>query len=162
MKKFMFIFFVLLSLAAIAQDKVKTQVVSNHSVYIKGEKFEGVIFNEKYKFVLADKGSGFTPSANEVILAERLLSEKLGDVENRTDQKVFIIENLKSYRRQYVGYFNEKGEKVIYINLFWKKNIKPDWLTKQVDVLDGGHYYWKVSINLTTSQLFNFYVNGEA
>jgi hypothetical protein len=74
-----------------------------------------------------------------------------------------IHKNLKKYKRQYFGYINEKGEKILYINSLWKKNEKETkWLQQIIMVSDGGSHYWNIEYNLETEELENLKVNGYA
>ncbi|MFT3902977.1 MAG: hypothetical protein QM727_07370 [Niabella sp.] len=78
---------------------------------------------------------------------------------------------MNKYFRQYVGFINDKGERIIHINLHWDKftiidRIKGYWngrLDYSFDysiTLDGGSRYWSVNVNLVEEQLYGLSVNG--
>jgi hypothetical protein len=69
---------------------------------------------------------------------------------------------LSKYKRQYFGYIDKNGDKILLINCFWSKdkNAKDRWLTDRIMVLDGGSYYWNVKFNLNKKRLFDLDVNG--
>jgi hypothetical protein len=119
MKKLLFIF-LLLSVKVFAQEEVKSQRINDQCVYIKGKKFEGIAFDEKYIYLFAGGNQKFTPTTNDIILAERILIENIANINDTSNQKLFIRKNLKKYYRQYVGYINDQNEKVIFINFFGK------------------------------------------
>lgn len=167
MKKLLPLLLLCLATGVFAQKIIKTQKASDHSTYVKGDNFEGVIFSEKYldSFLLHMEGEKFTPDAHYIIMAEKLLRFGLDTIKDVGNQGPFVKRHIKKYLRQYFGYTNAKGEKVICINAFWndvENKSDSHWLNDIVDVLDGGNSYWRIKINLTTHQLFDFTVNGEA
>ncbi|MRX68445.1 hypothetical protein SAMN06265349_101540 [Flavobacterium resistens] len=126
----------------------------------------GVIFPKDYDCYFFDNLKRFTPTANEINELEILLNKNI-EVINTNKFTPLIHENLNNYNRQYIGIFNEKGEKVIYINFLWrenpnhpyKRNKEEKWKTEWSDVADGGSYYWNIKYNLTNKTFFNFRVN---
>lgn len=72
----------------------------------------------------------------------------------RTD--IFI--EPEKYYRQYIPYFNEKGERCLWINFF----VRPvgNWLERRVSVEGGGVGYFSIGLNLDTGKRFDFSVNG--
>lgn len=77
-----------------------------------------------------------------------------------------ILPRLSEYRRQCFGLVNAQGNVIVWINYFRapRRDIEsyPDWHTKLVYVHDGGAAYFNVKVNLTTGEVFDFLVNGEA
>jgi hypothetical protein len=105
----------------------------------------------------------FTPTKEDIDKAEINLRTKLKELNNPAyNQKTRIQNMLRKYKRQYFGYINEKGEKILYINCFCNKEFCKDWLTKIIFVLDGGSCFWNVKFNLTTVTLFDLNINGYA
>lgn len=74
----------------------------------KYSRFCGVVFTEEYKvpFKLEAKGR-FTPSKKDIVLAENILVEETH----------YSKRELRKFRRQYVGYINNEGDRIININL---------------------------------------------
>ncbi len=84
----------------------------------------GVIFNKGYipPFTGFDTLERFNPSVQEIEIAENILYSKFnetGIIEFGKDWK--IIKNVQKkytkYHRQYIGCFNSKGDKIIYMYL---------------------------------------------
>ena len=72
---------------------------------------------------------------------------------------------LKNYIRQYVGVLAENGNKVIFINFIHKKDeiISLEDIKKDlIYVLDGGTYYWRIHIDITSEKIINMEINGVA
>jgi hypothetical protein len=136
----------------------------NVAEHFKTKQFEVAIFPESSDEIM--QGKRFTPTKEEIIKAENALKSKLKEVnrnfENQYNSPI-IHKNLKKYKRQYFGFINNKGEKVLYINSLWKKNEKETkWLQQIIMVSDGGSYYWNIEYNLDNDELMNLSVNGPA
>jgi len=137
---------------------------------IKTNRFEGVIFSKEYIGLLNSAEKKFTPSTNDIDLAEIILREGIKDINankpNQVDNCPVIHKRLNKYKRQYFGYFNKNGDKIIIMNCFWdekrfyKEPINNQWKTEEKIVLDGCSYYWSIKVNLNKKTLFDFGVNG--
>ena len=136
----------------------------NVAEHFKTRQFEVAIFLESSNELMQQ--NRFTPTKEEIIKAENALKSKLKFINNplmNQSSSPIIHKNLKKYKRQYFGYINEKGEKILYINSLWKKNEKETkWLQQIIMVSDGGSYYWNIEFNLETDELINLSVNGPA
>lgn len=136
---------------------------------IQGKGFKGYILG-KNQFVITsieNQKERYTPVEEDVLLAERLVKEGLAELNNpMTDQGSgcpVIHRNLKKYIRQYVGYVNTAGEKIIWINFLWKSGTDNQRLTNEVViVLDGCSHYWNIKVNLNKRMLYELFVNGIA
>ncbi|UWY26763.1 hypothetical protein N4T20_13650 [Flavobacterium sp. TR2] len=155
MKKPIIVFFLLLQQLSYSQ-----KVVSYKNI--------GVIFSEKYDCYLFTNFKRFTPNQDEINQFETLLNKNIQNI-NINKFKPLIHENLNNYNRQYIGIFNEKGEKIIHINFFWREDenqpffnkIKYDkWKTEWFEIQDGGSYYWNIKYNLIHNTFFDFRVNS--
>ncbi len=154
-------------------QKIKREIhLDNGAVYYLGEGYEGVAFDKSYdlsEYGFRDKR--VTLSASQIVIAETLLKEQIAVV-NAEKTDPFVFKNLHKYIRQYIGYVNEKGDTIVYVNCFWRKNEdsfkqfqkgksdNTDWTRRFNVTFDGGHYYWQVKVNLNTRKLFELRVNG--
>lgn len=153
------ILLLLFSLSLAAQKKEVAELY-------KTDIFEAAIFPAEYQDYLPKPR--FTPAKEEINLAEIALIKDLESLNfllvNQSDSPV-IHQNLDKYCRQYFGYTDENGDRILLINFFWKTNHKEDYrsfLKTRVIVLDGGSFYWNVKYNLTKKKLFGLSVNGYA
>jgi len=152
---------------------------SDFSTVIEYEKFQGVIFSDKALcFLCLQDKERFTPILNDIENAERILTQKIKnankDLINQGNGCPIINRNLKNYRRQYFGYIDNNGDKIIYTTFVWDrytlwdklrgyyKDESENWKTEKEMVLDGCSYNWEIKINLNKSELFEFDVNGVA
>lgn len=179
MKKLLLPLFLFFVFGCFAQKIIRTEKVTDHSIHIVGDDFEGILFNENYIENPTDsaerKIKRFTPTNDEIVLAEDVLRSERKNIKNAGDKK-YIFSNLKDYWRQYIGYFNDKGEKCIYINCFpvneeWaiqkaKKDNKTlniaRWYDSLFWVFDGGRAFWQAHINLNKKIVISMSINPNA
>ena len=149
---------------------------------VKSSRFRGTVFKTNYpfyKFFVLDVDSTkrFTPTKEDVELAEKILSNQLAkanrDRPNQVGRRPIIHRRLNNYFRQYVGVFTSDNERIIHINFYWDKySITERWkgfhdgrLNFEDDyaiVFDGGSKYWQINVNLTKQCLSDLHVNGAA
>ena len=134
---------------------------------------KGVIFSDKYEFYMFNDLKRFTPTFSEIEGLEKLLLQKIKLInQNKPNQnhQPLIHRNLGKYKRQYIGYYNEKGERIIYVNFLWKgykdydlngNEIEP-WKTQWLQIFDGGSHYWQIKYYPELKIFFDFSVNGVA
>src|SRR5579863_112628 len=123
MKNLILLFLLVFALNASAQKIIKVEKVSDHSTYVKGSNFEGVLFSEKYIDMLSKvNGKKFTPGTNDILIIEKLLPIGLDTIKDVTNHKYFVKNHLKRYLRQYFGYIDKNGDKIIYVNVFWNNS----------------------------------------
>jgi hypothetical protein len=154
--------------------------VDNSKIGVKYKRTRGTIFNDNHPFVNflmldLDSTKRWTPNADDLKLAEKILKEQIKVAnKNRPNQMngcPTIHKHLNDYFRQYVGLINDKGHKVIHINMSWDKFTLKDRIVGNSDsrldfksdysmTLDGCSYYWQVSIDMDDKNISGFGVNG--
>jgi hypothetical protein len=145
-----------------------TKKISEQTTFINGEQFNGVIFSADYELPIfdhADKGR-FTPTVDEVKKFEKELERRIKEInKDRPNQGrhygPIIDKRLNRYGRQYAGFINDKGERIIHVGLNWRRNDE-EWKTDFILVFDGGSYHWTIRYNLDKDEFFHFAVNGIA
>ena len=141
-------------------------VFSQHAAAVKGVGYKGFIFDSAHIVFKSVKGGmkRYAPSAADIDIVESVLKKQLSVANEKKINQVagcpVIHRNLKKYYRQYVGFINSQGQKVIWINLFWNKDLVENAKKDIVVVNDGCSYYWDVEINITTRQLSHLQING--
>ena len=110
----------------------------------------------------------FIPTHKQVDDAELLLKRKLKNInidsgyQNQLGGPV-IHKKLRHYKRQYYGYKDSKGHRILLINCVWSKDeFSEHWLDSYILVNDGGSYYWNIKVDLETGTLFDLEVNGNS
>ncbi|MFA7687755.1 MAG: hypothetical protein WCY25_07810 [Moheibacter sp.] len=140
-------------------SKAESQTVAQH---YQTKDFDLAVFPKEYKIYGFEKR--FTPTKEEILLAEKALQTQLEEINknlpNQSSSPV-IHKNLKKYKRQYFGVYDENGERILFINAFWGGGSEY-WLDEIIIVHDGGSYYWQVEFNISENKLYNLMVNGYA
>ena len=186
MKHLIFLLTILLCFTS-CSSKTRTQEIdgveytiapidSSANFLIEADSLSGVVFSEHeppshdvftFSMLLRpkekDKVIPFTPSLNDVLMAERIL-KRCVEVEEIGADSLAIqkVNELPTYRRQYFGGINEKGQKLIWINSFSKESgfDHSDWKTEIISVMDGGKDYFNVVINISTDECYRFFRNS--
>ena len=145
---------------------------------IKTNRYEGVIFSKDYIDLLNNFENRYTPTINEIDSAEIILRKGIKGINKNRPNQIgncpVIQRKLRKYKRQYFGYIDNNGDKIIFINCFWDKDgfsgfldrvlykepVDDKWKTEEKFVLDGCSYFWSIKVNLTKKILFEFGVNG--
>lgn len=162
-RKFTFVILLLLTIfTCFGQQNLLFGKVDHY----KTTKFDGAIFPADYLDLIP--GERFTPTREEVDKAETALANNIKKLNknliNHTETP-FIHKKLHKYKRQYFGYTDNDGNRILLINCFWSKdksnnNHNLSWLKERVLVFDGGSYYWNIRFNLDKNQLFDLDING--
>lgn len=136
-----------------------SQTIAEH---YQTKDFDVAIFPKGYE--LYGFGKRFKPTKEEIAKAEQALKMQLKEInKNQPNQSSspVIHKNLKKYKRQYIGFYDENGKKCLLINCFWADDKNDDhWVNDLVQVEDGGSYYWEIKYSVDDDQLFDLHVNG--
>jgi hypothetical protein len=111
----------------------------------------------------------FTPSIEEIQLAKDISIKYIDSIEQKREPKIIkkygklLQYNQPDYYRQFVGYIDKNGNKIIYINAccsaFGDENdMVKDWMI----VLDGGSCFYQVKIDIIKRKCIEFWVNQDA
>lgn len=141
--------------------------LSSESILINGKDFTGYIFDKNH-FVLMtidNQSKRYTPSKEDIYLAESIIKDKLKGLNtnliNQGDNCPIIHKKTKKYIRQYVGFINNRNEKIVWINFIWKYKFSNEKISKDIiEVMDGGSYYWNIKVNLNAKTLNDLDING--
>lgn len=127
------------------------------------------IFTKDYKndFLPFGDAPRFTPTIEEINLAEMLVNDQLENLnlnqENQGGSCPIIHTELRKYDRQYVGYLDQSGQRIIWINFFWSRRVAATNLKEEVIIVfDGCSYYWNVKVSIDKKLLFELNVNGNS
>lgn len=139
--------------------------------HVKGKKYEGYIFSKDYTSTLLhleDVKSKYTPTEEDVSIAENILENQIKPLNhllvNQGGNCPVIHKILPRYKRQYIGYLDQDGNKIIWINFIGgKEKSDSAQLSKDVFIMfDGCSYYWNIKVNLSKKHLYDLHVNGSA
>jgi hypothetical protein len=133
--------------------------------HYKTNEFDVAIFPAIYFDLIP--GQRFTPTRLEIDKAEIALHNNLQTLNKQLvnqSSTPIIHKNLHKYKRQYFGYINKNGDRILLINCLWSMDKEDTvlWLTGRIIVHDGGSYYWNIKFNLDKNELFDLDINGYA
>ncbi|QQL51049.1 hypothetical protein [Mucilaginibacter ginkgonis] len=153
-------FLLLNTVSSYSQHIVTTYNASRYSKVIIGDNFKGAVFDKAFSSkylsqqLKRNAKKRFTPSDLEILHTEHILQHFLNDEKNKSLNLQAIYKFLNITRRQYFGYINNKGQKVIFINCFRydkREDIGPskdEWFQDYRFTFDGGCGIWRMAINL--------------
>jgi len=110
----------------------------------------------------------FTPTVEEARRADALSRAYLQSYDGPSayykNNIPRILESLDGYGRQYFGFVDQEGNRVIWINYFLNDPEEKfdGWRDDIMLVLDGGYRYFNVKVNLTTGECYGLRINGVA
>jgi hypothetical protein len=73
-----------------------------------------------------------------------------------------MIEDLSNYRRQYIPYYNEEGDKMVQVYCNCIHFNYEGWKTAVLHISDGGNCHFDALLNLTERTCTRISVNGYA
>ena len=150
--------------------------ISQNITIVENSNFTGAIFPAEYNFLdsfLKDE-KRFTPTEAEILDIEKKLRLQIRKLENqglrKKNRKQYVAQHLKNYVRQYTGYYDQDGNRIIYINSIWSESAnvidygagetEPDWKIHWLRVMDCGIHCWNVKYNATRKRFIDFSANN--
>jgi len=126
------------------------------------------IFPEKQavdKYIYEEAKARFTPTRKEIDTVEAIISRELKKLDDSLGIQIrdigIIYHNLGTYLRQYVGFIDPQGNKVVWVNFVRAQKRFEEILEKYViEVSDGGANYWNVKVSFSENNLFELMING--
>lgn len=135
--------------------------------HIQEKCYEGYIFNEDTKSSFIEYSlKRFKPSKREIETVEKELKVSIKEINHLKPNQgrgcPIIHKKIKRYNRQYLGYIDNNGHRIILINFIWKKETPENWDKQIIEILDGCSFYWNIKIDLESMTFFDFRVNGRS
>ncbi len=168
MKKIgLFIGFIVLTFSVMnAQDYVVPSEVWYHTE-VRGTNYHGYVFNKDWEVdVMVENQDGrFTPEDIDIATAEMLMQKKLPFLnrfhEHQEGMCPVIDEFLDRYTRQYVGFTDIRGFRIVWINFVWDEKMTKQ-LSQDIVRTEGGcGHYWSIKVNLDTEKVYGLEVNTD-
>jgi hypothetical protein len=96
------------------------------------------------------------PTEEDVEIVEALLRQEL-----KAKRKQLGIKKPCRYKRQYVGYINEAGERIIWVNAVCGSHHKDELDREPIIVFEGGPCYWNARVNIQQRTVFGLGANSK-
>ncbi len=131
-----------------------------------GNNYHGWSFHQDWEvdFTVENQDGRFTPTDVEIAEAERLIQKRIAylnrDHYNQQGMCPVIDEHMRMYRRQYVGFTNDRGDHIIWANFLWDDSLTDEKLGSDVLLTKGGcGHFWHVKCNLATKKVYGLEIN---
>lgn len=147
-----------------AQDYIVPEETWYHTE-VMGSNYHGYVFNKDWEVdVMVENQDGrFTPEDIDIARAEKLMQKKLAYLnrnhENQEGMCPIIDEHITKYTRQYVGFTDIHGFKIIWINGVWDEKMSRQLSQDIVRSTGGCGHYWSVKVNIDTEKVYGLEVN---
>jgi hypothetical protein len=133
---------------------------------IWGNNYHGWSFHQDVEvdFTVEGQDGRFTPTDAEIAETEYLLQKRIDYVNrdhyNQQGMCPIIDEHMRMYRRQYVGFTNDRGDHIVWVNGLWDDNMSDQLLASDVILTRGGcGHFWHLKVNLATRKVYGLEVN---
>ena len=131
-----------------------------------GNNYHGWSFHQDVTvdFTVEGQDGRFTPTDEEIAETENLLQKRIAYVNrdhyNQEGMCPIIDEHMRMYRRQYVGFTNNRGDHIVWVNGLWDDNMSDELLASDVILTRGGcGHFWHLKVNLSTRKVYGLEVN---
>lgn len=135
-------------------------------VEVWGNNYHGWSFHQDWDvdFTVENQDGRYTPTDADIAEAERLIQKRISyinrDHYNQQGICPVIDEHMRMYRRQYVGFTNDRGDHIIWANFLWDENLTDEKLASDVLLTKGGcGHFWHIKCNLDTKKVYGLEVN---
>ena len=137
-------------------------------VEVWGNNYHGWSFHQDWDvdFTVENQDGRYTPTDADIAEAERLIQKRISyinrDHYNQQGMCPVIDEHMRMYRRQYVGFTNDRGDHIIWANFLWDENLTDERLASDVLLTKGGcGHFWHLKCNLNTKKVYGLEVNDD-
>ena len=135
---------------------------------VSGNNYHGWAFHQDWEvdFTVEGQDGRCTLTDEEVAEAERLIQKRIAYVNrdhyNQGGMCPVIDEHMRLYRRQYVGFTNDRGDHIVWVNFLWDDNLTDQKLASDVLLTKGGcGHLWHIKCNLATGKVYGLEVNED-
>ena len=118
---------------------------------VSGNNYHGWAFHQDWEvdFTVEGQDGRCTLTDEEVAEAERLIQKRIAYVNrdhyNQGGMCPVIDEHMRLYRRQYVGFTNDRGDHIVWVNFLWDENLTDQKLASDVLLTKGGcGHFWHI------------------
>ena len=112
-----------------AEDYIVPEETWYHTEVL-GSNYHGYVFNKDWSvdIMVENQDGRFTPEDIDIAKGEKLMQKKLAFLnrnhENQEGMCPIIDEHIRKYTRQYVGFTDVNGAKILWINAVWDENME--------------------------------------
>lgn len=133
---------------------------------VSGNNYHGYAFPADWDVDVTVEGQDgrYTPDDADIAKAEHLIQKRIAYLnrnhENQEGMTPLIDENMNKYERQYVGFTDMNGFRIIWVNFIWDASLQGKLGRDVVRTEGGSSHYWSVKVNLDTEKVYGLEVNA--
>lgn len=149
-------------------QKKQQQPSTKYSTYVEGIGYKGYAFCEEFdtEITVENQTGRFTPSTADIAECERLVRKKVAILNDEHESQEngllcpLIDEHLDQYVRQYIGFIDEAGDRIMWVNFVWSDKYKK-LLSYEIPNIEGGcSHFFRFKVNLDKRTAYGFEVNA--
>lgn len=166
-KSFLISLIALLALPLMAQEFMEP-VEKWKTAEVWGNNYHGWSYHQDWEvdFTVENQDGRCTLTDSEIADAERLIQKRIAYVNrehyNQQGMCPVIDEHMHKYRRQYVGFTNDRGDHIVWVNFIWDDNMSDEQLASDIILTKGGcGHFWHIKCNLATRKVYGLEVNED-
>ncbi|MBO4741366.1 MAG: hypothetical protein J5605_06950 [Bacteroidales bacterium] len=157
----------LITLTAQAQQKRPQQQPSEkYATAVTGTNYEGYAFNEEFEtdITVENQAGRFTLSTEDIAILEKLLQKKIAKLNHSHNHQAsmdcqLIDEHLEKYKRQYIGFINYDGDKVVWVNFVRDSRFDKLLIYEIPNIKGGCSNFFSVKVNMDHRIVYDLEVN---
>lgn len=155
-----------LTVPALSQKRPQQQPSAKYAAVVQGVNYEGYAFNEDFEtdITVENQAGRFTLTPAEIDTVERLIKKKIAKMnhthEHQPNKECQLIdEHLDKYKRQYIGFINDEGDKVVWVNFLRDRRFDKLLLYEIPNITGGCSNFFHVKVNIDHHYLYGLEVN---
>lgn len=164
MKKILLSIMLLATFSGVAQERIVPEETFK-AEEVEGNFYHGFSYHKNWEvdFTIESQDGRYTPTDADIAKAEALIKKRIAYVnrehENQGGKCPVIDEHMRKYERQYVGFTDIHGYKIVWCNFIWDASVTSK-LGEDIILTRGGcGHYWRVKVNLDTEKVYGLEVN---
>ena len=164
--KIMAIALMLITLTAYGLKRPQQQPSEKYATVVAGSNYEGFAFNEDFEtdVTVENQVGRFTLSSADIDTVEKLMKKKIAKLNHTHNHQAsmecqLIDEHLEKYKRQYIGFINDEGDKVVWVNFIRDRRFDKLLLYEIPNIIGGCSNFFSVKVNIDHRIVYGLEVN---
>ena len=157
---------IVMAFPAMSQKRPEQQPSAKYASIVVGSNYEGVAFNEDFEtdVTVENEAGRFTLTSAEIDTVEKLMKKKIAKLNHTHNHQAsmecqLIDEHLEKYKRQYIGFVNEDGDKVVWVNFLHDNRFDKLLLYEIPNITGGCNNFFSVKVNIDHRRVYGLEVN---
>ncbi len=117
--------------------------------------------NDKdFNNLIGSKFTSWTPEEKDIESAESLIKDCFENMKKGT-VNYFLNRSPDEYNHQFVGFIDDKGYSVLWVNCFKRpEEDYPEWKHQIILAQGGGNNFFNLKVNISNNSYYDLKING--